>query len=249
MLRPRLVRVALLCGAGVLFCAADACATTYNWQFTGTCSEACNAEASITPGAGTLTVVLTDLEVNPRSAGDLLSGIELGGLGGTPTLFSQAGQLITVSSANGPYTISSGPPTHWGVGATGGNVFLETAGSYAAGGQPINMIIGPADTNGNYSSSNNSINDGHFSPYIDGAGTFVLDLSGITAASNLTDLTVDLLFGTTPDYSKLASFIGTSNQDPLSTPLPGAFPLFVSGLGGLALLRLRRKRKPVSACA
>jgi hypothetical protein len=32
-------------------------------------------------------------------------------------------------------------------------------------------------------------------------------------------------------------------DDPVATPLPAALPLFATGLGGLGLLRWRRKRK------
>src|SRR6516162_1889320 len=113
----------LACSVVALFAASTAHAATFTFGFSGTCSEACSATAAITPGAGTLTVVLTDTQANPRSAGDLLSSIEitLSGSQGSPTLSSQAGQVITVASNTGPYTTSPGPPTHWGVGVSSSN--------------------------------------------------------------------------------------------------------------------------------
>jgi PEP-CTERM motif len=209
-------------------------ATTFDFNVTGGCSEACAANASITPGAGTLLVVLNDTEANPRSAGDLLSSIEItpSGSAGTPTLSSQAGSLITVTSTTGPYTTSPGPPTHWGTGASGSMIVLETAGSFAVGGAPINMIIGPPDGSGNYSSANSSITNGNFSPYINGTGTFDIADSAITAATTITGVTFD--FGTTPDTFLVGSACtpGTPNcaSGPPLIPEPSALALVGSAL-------------------
>jgi hypothetical protein len=45
----------------------------------------------------------------------------------------------------------------------------------------------------------------------------------------------------------LLNFIVGQTSRQSTTPLPAALPLFVSGLGGLALFNLRRKRKPAVA--
>ena len=42
---------------------------------------------------------------------------------------------------------------------------------------------------------------------------------------------------------------GDAGQGPASTPLPGALPLFATGLGALGLLGWRRKRKAAAALA
>ena len=200
----------MLAGAAALgtlaFGTVTAQANPFLFDVTGGCSEACAATASITVAAGQLTVVLTDTEANPRSAGDLLSSIEItpSGAVGSPTLSSQAGSLITVASNTGPYSTSAGPPSHWGVGVstthceTGTScIALETAGPFAVGGAPINMIIGPPDASGNYSNGNASVVNGHFSPYIDGTGTFIIFDSSITATTTIAGVTFD--FGTGPD--------------------------------------------------
>jgi hypothetical protein len=186
--------------AFLIFAMAGAAqANSFTFISVGSCSEACSATAVITTGAGTLSVVLTDTQSNPRSAGDLVSSIEIipsGGVG-TPTLASQSGQLITVTSTTGPYTTSPGPPTHWGVGVSSNQIVLETAGPFAQPAQPINMIIGPPDASGNYSNANASITNGNFSPYINGTGTFVINDSAITASTNITGVFFN--FGTGPD--------------------------------------------------
>jgi hypothetical protein len=222
-------------------------ATPFLFDVTGGCSEACAATASITVAAGKLTVVLTDTEANPRSAGDLLSSIEItpSGTVGSPTLSSQAGTLITVASNTGPYSTSPGPPSHWGVGVstshceTGAScIALETAGPFAVGGAPTNMIIGPPDASGNYSNGNASVVDGHFSPYINGTGTFVIFDSSITATTTIAGVTFD--FGTGPD-----TFLSGVAVVPAPVIGHGLFVLLAIGgvlFGGELLERSRKRR-------
>lgn len=232
---------ALLAGQGA------AQATPFLFNVTGGppgpgCSEACAANAVITPGAGMLTVVLNDTQANPRSAGDLLSGIEiaLSGSLGAPTLLSQSGQLITVTSNSGPYTTSAGPPGHWGVGTSAGSLVLETAGSSAAGGKPIDMIIGPPDASGGYSNANHGLLTSGFSPFINGTGTFVILDSAITPSTRITG--VKFNFGTKPDtlLTGAPCASGSANCGTIpSVPEPSALGL----LGGaLVLLGLMRRR-------
>jgi hypothetical protein len=193
------IHAAVVVAFSVFALAGTAQAASFTFNVTGGCSEACSAMAVITPGNGTLTVVLTDTQANPRSAGDLLSSIEIIPFGGpgNPTGLTQSGQLITVASNTGPYTTSPGPPTHWGVGVSGNQIVLETAGPFAVGGTPVNMIIGPPDGSGNYGNGNASVVDGHFSPYINGTGTFVISDSAINSATTITGVFFD--FGTGPD--------------------------------------------------
>ena len=70
------------------------------------------------------------------------------------------------------------------------------------------MIIGPPDAMGNYSNSNSSVNDGHFSPFINGTGTFVINDAMITAMTNLTNTSVAFLFGTGLDFTKPGTLTG-----------------------------------------
>jgi hypothetical protein len=193
----------------------------------------------ITPGAGTLTVVLNDTEADPRSAGDVLSSIEItpSGTLGTPTLTTQAGSLIDVTPGASAGTPIAGSPTHWGVGTASGQLVLETAGTFAVGGPPINMIIGPAP----YTNSNSSI--GNFNPYIDGTGTFTIADSAITADTTITAVSFD--FGTGPDTTLPGSVCtpGTPNcgtSGPPLVPEPSALALVGSALAMFGFVWRRR---------
>jgi hypothetical protein len=197
----------------------------------GTCGgEACGASATVTTGAGTVTVVLTDTQANPRSAGDLLSNFHIA-LPGSPTGLTQNNQpLITVNSNTGPYTTSTGT-TQWEVSTSGGVITLDVF-SHAV---PINMIIGPPDSSGNYSNGNASVVDGHFSPYINGTGTFVFSDTSITAATAL-PTSVTFSFGTMLNESTLTGFV----------PLPPAALLFGTALVGMGILGRRRRNNGVA---
>ena len=140
--------------------------------------------------------------------------------------------MISVTST-GPGTPTAGNPTHWGVGTASGQIVLETAGPFAQPMQPINMIIGPPDASGNYSNSNSSINDGHFSPYINGTGTFVISDAAITAATVITAVNFD--FGTQPD----TTLPGTTPRL-VTTPEPASLTLLGAGLLAVGFVRRRR---------
>jgi hypothetical protein len=85
---------------------------------------------------------------------------------------------------------------------------------------------------GPFTNGNASITNGMFSPFVVGPATFVLALSGVTASTTVTGARFS--FGTGPD-----TFLTTGTV----VPLPGALPLFVTGLVGLGLLGMRRKKK------
>jgi hypothetical protein len=79
-------------------------------------------------------------------------------------------------------------------------------------------------------------------------------LSGfeLTDSTLLTSLEfMSYYYSTYPGLAGLQEYVGTANltANLASTPLPAAFPLFATGLGGLGLLGWRRKRKNTAAVA
>jgi hypothetical protein len=236
------IHVATVVAFSMFVLTGTAQATSFTFTSVGMCSDACSATAVITPGAQTLTVVLTDTQANPHSAGDLLSSIEITSnvppiaVGGV--FLQQSGQLITVVSTVGPYPPTPGTPSHWFVEINPANLnqlVLETAGPFAMPGTPKNMIIGPPDGSGNYSNANASITNGNFSPYINGTGTFVVPVSGFTPSTTITSVFFD--FGTGPDT--------TLPGVPVTTPVPepNSLVLLGSGLITTAAFHQWRKRK------
>src|SRR3974390_1307383 len=230
--------IALLAGPAL----QPAAAVTVPLSVTGSGSDgALAASATFTTGAGTLSITLSNtLTVSQIvSAGQALSDLQftLSNPFGTIGTLTASGQLANIGAGgtvtNGPGApvrrIGQGPPPPGGSGtfATLGTstIVLEAIG----GGQPSQMIL---PSGGPFTNGNASITDGKFSPFVDGPVTIVLALSGVTA--NTTVLGARFSFGTGPD---------TFLQVGTVVPLPGALPLFATGLVGLGLLGRRRMKK------
>src|SRR5207248_7923086 len=86
-----------------------------------------NASATVTTGAGTVTIVLTDLQANPTDVAQLISDFDfvLSNGATTGTLTSSSGQQINVL-ANGTTTLGSTGSTGWGLNNNvGGGLQLD----------------------------------------------------------------------------------------------------------------------------
>lgn len=188
-----------------------------------------DASAQFTTGAGFVDITLTNLEADPISVSQLISGLDFvlsdGATSGT--LGSSSGQQITVAS-NGSFTLGSTGSTGWGLNNNvGGGLQLDALGFIG----PQGLIIGAPGTGGIYDAANNSItgNKAH-NPFLNQTATFHVLVDGVTANTTVTSATI--LFGTTPSGP--------------SVPEPGSLLSLAALFGGVALVLKKRGSRLLS---
>jgi len=156
------------------------------------------------------------------------------------TTFDLSGQLISIDPAlplNGPLTGT--------VTVTGGSVTAADV-SYSLGGlSPFNGVFSSGPDTGNrwdltlFSGSGDLL--GLVLSLTPPAATLLGYAGGGFEIASLLDPKCN-------NYScQLSSSQGSLTTGPVTTPLPAALPLFSTGLGAMALLGWRRKRKNASA--
>ena len=225
--------------AGAMSMAGVASAAVTVWNFSGAVADGNgDATATITSSAGSLSIALTNNQVNPISDGREISGLSIT-LSGVPTalsLFSSSGTLINIDKKTHAVTSDPGPIDHWGAGVNGsGVIFLEAAGSFAPGGQPHDLIIGM----GPYTNANASISGKN--PHIQGTGTFVLNFT-LPGAYTVTG--VNIAFGTSgTDFHKATCDRGCDGGGggQGGVPEPATWAMMIMGFGGVGALMRRRR--------
>jgi hypothetical protein len=182
-----------------------------------------NASAVFTTGAGTITINLTDLEANPTSIAQLISGLDFTLSTGatTGTLASSSAQQITINTG-GAFVLGSTGITGWGLnGNVSGGLQLDALGFIG----PQGLIIG-APGGSIYSNANASIaGNGPHNPFLNQTATFVVNVTGVTASTSITGAT--FLFGT------------TAGSNTVNASEPGTVSLLLIGLGLLVVMRKR----------
>jgi hypothetical protein len=162
--------------------------------------QSVNASATITAGAGSVTVELDNLQANPTSVIQLISGLsfDITGASGSGTLsrsITSGGNVTTISSGGAFTAPASGDPlTRWVATETGTSVKITTL----SGGNPDRLIIGPP-SGGLYSAANASILGDN--PNIFETVTFSITVPGVTANSTISGGTI--FFGTGSDHLSL----------------------------------------------
>jgi len=205
-----------------------------------TTSGPVNASATFTTTANQILVSLSNLQDNTTDVAQALSDLNFTFSNGltTGTLTSSSGQQVTIA-ANGTTTLGSTTSTGWGLNNNvSGGLQLNALGFVG----PAGLIVGPPGPGGVYTNANGSIaGNGPHNPFINQTATFTISNAAITAATLITSAVFS--FGTTAGIN----VTGVPSTNPV--PLPGALPLFATGLGGLLLMRWKRKRKaePIAA--
>jgi hypothetical protein len=216
--------------------------TIYDLTTTGSVDASGTIDLNFT--AGTITVTLTNLTnldlSNPSGDGSLIAGLffTLDTTPGSASLLSQSGALVNVPTGSNKTTTSvSGSPNHWGAKNYGSTICLETAGgdgsqNCAVGGKPADLIL----TDESMYHVNNSVVEHQSS--IDGTGTFVIDVPGLTSDTTILSDSALVVYGTSGDTE--AATITLQTPPPPPVPEPGS--LLLTGTGILsAAFALRRR--------
>ena len=209
--------------------AAHAATVTFVTPPGATTSGPVDASATFTTSANQLSVSLSNLQPNISDVAQALSDLSFTFSGPAPFVLGllSSGQEITVAG-NGTFTTGSTVETGWVLSASGSTLTLDVLAAGGAG--PTHLIIGPPGAGNVYSNANGSIaGNGPHNPFLDQFVLFVITLTGITFNTTITSATFS--FGTTAGVNV-----------PGVVPIPGALPLFATGLAGLGLLGWRRKK-------
>jgi hypothetical protein len=185
-----------------------------------------DAQADFTLGNDTLTIVLTNLLINPKAVDQNISDLffDFGNDAlTTASLVSSSGVERTVAS-NGTYTPGSAVSTGWVLSTVGTGFKLDGLGTATF--VPAHTIIGEPDLADVYSNANASIaGNGPHNPFLYGPVSFTLNVSGLTPSDTIKDVVFS--FGTTPGNNV--------------APIPGSLLLLGSGIMGLVGIGIRRK--------
>lgn len=209
--------------------------------------ELVNGEAIFDISAGSMTVTLINFQTNIISVGQDISSLFFTVNNGS-SILSLAGANVTLSGplvdvSTGGVATSAGTlndvllgtkgttSEHWsagqGAGRAGQSYFNDLNGG-SQNGIVDQTIIGPADSNGNYTTVNGSIyGNGPHNPFIQKQATFKIADAGLLSTSTLSAVTIG--FGTGADYLPMGK-----------VPEPGSLALLAIGVAALARILRRR---------
>jgi len=189
-----------------------------------------SAGATFTTGADSIGLVLENLEPDPTSVVQNLTGImftiDTGQTVGTVLSSSSIPRFVAKDEtySDGP-TIEAG----WELSTIGDILFLNVLGTDAG---PAHSLLGPPNASDLYTNANGSIagNKPH-NPFLAEVAEFTLGVPGVTEDSEI--LLVTFVFNTSPGYDI------TVPPDPV---IPEPATLSLLALGGLFILNRRMRR-------
>jgi hypothetical protein len=197
---------------------------------------AVNTKAIVWTGANEITVELDDLQANPLSDAQSLSGFFFT-LPDTPTgvpdTTTPAGiaNLIQIASGGFVTTDTSSALQSWKLTISGRQIHIDSLP-----GSPRQTIIGP----GPYTAANPSVTVGVHNPYIDRIATFTFSADGLTADTVVSNGT--FAFGTAEGNN-----VPGVSEPVAMAPEPSSALLMLGGLGLLALGAAHFRPRPLSS--
>lgn len=219
------ILLAVVLGAIVTPCAYADSVTYVTPSGSASGGQPVDASATFTTGSGVITIILTDLQTNPTSVGQLISDLNFVlSSGATGTLASSSGQEIAVK-ADGSFVLGATVVTGWAFNATvSGGLQLDVLGTPTG---PSHLIIGPPGADG-YTNANGSIaGNAPHNPFLNQTATFLLDAPGVTDSTTVTSAIFS--FGTTA---------GNNVPGTKTAPEPSSLTLLL--VGGVALVLRKR---------
>ena len=225
--------------------------TNYNATFSsGSGNTLITAEASIKIDltTGAVTVAVTDDNANPRSTGNLVSGIQLvfSNAVHSPSSFSGTGTLVNLTQgpcSMGTCTYTAAPTgstnlNEWKDTTTGSTLQLTALG----GGNQTQLIIGK----GPFTNGNSQLDHDH--PYVQTTANFGVTLAGLIDGTGLLPETtlsgVKFDFGTDQDAWKTAIITPVGGTAPVPGPIfGGGLPGLIAACAGLVAFARRRRRR------
>ncbi len=186
-----------------------------------------NAKATFTTDTDMVTIVLDNLQADPKSIvqniSNLFFTIDSGQDAGS--IISSVGIERTIDGLGG-YVDGSSAVTGWTLREPGGQLHLDLIGASPT--VPAHTIIGPPNAGtDNYDNANGSITvAAPHNPFFAESVTFVLEVPGVTASSSISAATFS--FGT------------QSGFDVTAVPEPSSALLAILSILGLAMKRRHR---------
>jgi hypothetical protein len=213
MTNTRLSLLAALAGMALLAAGANASAATYDVTFSSV------SDKSIGPQSASSPCVISGANCTPQTI--------------TYTNYGNTGAVSDYTASSPTYTVQQLE----GIIGTAFQVALDVNTTQAAGETLQSFTI---TIDGDTYSLANSINVGSVANNGTGYADWISSVIDLSKYASTDSVVFSMHLTGTSDGAE--SFFLWAANAPAQLPIPGALPLFATGLGMLGLLRLRRKR-------